>query len=142
MEGYIEITEDYWLSNLNYKDIILDGSDIDTKVLEDVMVKLCVNHTNRLSRIWDGKFYIENCDIQEVESRDDFEFMLDDGYVVKKIFLKDNKLWIEHKGDIMEEKEKKEFNQEECDWRYKISCTADTYCSDDCDMVCPYKSEK
>ena len=43
----------------------------------------------------------------------------------------------------MDEKEQEELNQEECDWRYNASCTADTYCSDDCNMKCPYiKSEK
>lgn len=36
------------------------------------------------------------------------------------------------------DKEKKPFNQCECDWRYHASCTADISCADDCDMECPY----
>lgn len=41
----------------------------------------------------------------------------------------------------MDNKEQKEFNQEECDLRYKVSCTADADCAEGCNMKCPYKKE-
>ena len=40
------------------------------------------------------------------------------------------------------EKEQREFNQKECDWRYKASCIADANCADECDMDCPYKKNE
>lgn len=36
----------------------------------------------------------------------------------------------------------KEFNQEECDLRYKVSCVADTNCADECNMKCPYEKKE
>ena len=39
-------------------------------------------------------------------------------------------------------KEKKEFNQAECDQRYYASCCADANCEKECDMKCPYKMSK
>ena len=39
-------------------------------------------------------------------------------------------------------KEEKEFNQGECDWRYRASCCADTNCADDCNMECPYRKSR
>ena len=35
-------------------------------------------------------------------------------------------------------KEEREFNQVECDWKYRTSCVADTNCADECNMKCPY----
>lgn len=40
------------------------------------------------------------------------------------------------------EKEQREFNQKECDWRYNASCIADANCADECDMDCPYKKNE
>lgn len=35
-----------------------------------------------------------------------------------------------------------EYNKSDCDWRYNASCVADTDCSIDCNMPCPYKKEE
>ena len=38
--------------------------------------------------------------------------------------------------------DEREFNKEECDWRYNASCVADANCADECDMKCPYKKNE
>ena len=45
--------------------------------------------------------------------------------------------WDEN-GELPEDNE---FNQDECDWRYRAACTADADCADGCSMKCPYKKE-
>jgi len=42
----------------------------------------------------------------------------------------------------MGSKEQKEFNQEECDLICKVACASDTYCVENCNMECPYKSSE
>lgn len=42
----------------------------------------------------------------------------------------------------MDSKEQKEFNKEECDLIYKMSCVSDAYCSEHCNMKCPYKDSE
>lgn len=33
------------------------------------------------------------------------------------------------------------YSKDTCDWRYNAAVTADTYCSEKCDMPCPYKKD-
>ena len=95
MEGYFEVDYDCCIYRLNYKKIILNGKGIDTETIENVMDKAYIAHTGRLYRMWDNKFYIENCDVQDVESYEDFYELLGNGYVVKNLVYVDGKLFME-----------------------------------------------
>lgn len=96
MEGYFEVTYDSCIDKLNYSRVILDGAELEgVGAIEGVLSKAYINHRDRLYRSWNGMFYIENCDVFDVESEEDFNDLLEEGYVVKKLIYADGKLWVE-----------------------------------------------
>ena len=42
------------------------------------------------------------------------------------------------KNEEVTSEEKSPFNKTKCDWIYKAACAADTSCSKECDMECPF----
>lgn len=98
--GHVKVDCDYMIDELNYKSVILDRNGIDllelTQVLQDVV---CVAHTNRLCEMWDNKFYIENCDVQEIDSEEEFITLLEAGYVIRRLALVEGELYIEADAD-------------------------------------------
>lgn len=62
---------DDFVEDLNYRKIILSFGDVDPEKLKSKLVADNVNHINRFDTccIYNKLFYIENCDLQEVDTR-------------------------------------------------------------------------
>ena len=81
---------DDFVEDLNYRKIILSFGDVDPEKLKSKLVADNVNHINRFDTccIYNKLFYIENCDLQDVDTEHGDEFgnsllyLISDGYVV------------------------------------------------------------
>lgn len=64
------VTIDNFVDDLNYTGIIIHiGETVDKAHLKTALEKSEVNHMSRFDQVWESKlFYIDNCDLQTVDS--------------------------------------------------------------------------
>lgn len=79
-------------NHLDNKHIILDGSKLDEDVLEQGLHDAEVTRRWELSNSYNGLFYIESCDVMPVESQEELDELLADGYVISELYIEDGNL--------------------------------------------------
>lgn len=78
-----------FVEDLNYRKVVLFIGDVDPNNLFSRLEKDKVNHINRFDSVLENNLmFIENCDLQDVDTDHGYEFgnslmyMITDGYVI------------------------------------------------------------
>lgn len=84
-----------FVEDLNYKKVILYVGNVNLDTLREKLVNDMINHMNQFDHVSKTKFmYIENCDLEYVDSIDWLFKLINDGYNVYNLYYDDKGFYI------------------------------------------------